>query len=387
MTILDETDTQPLLYSGRGYENWKEIKLLRLRIIIATAFLLFAASEVHASTDKELYDQACAACHGEDGNGRSAEELAFETLPPEFTDCEFASREPDPDWFAVIHEGGPVRAFDRMMPAFGDALTEDEIWAILRHVRTFCTDDNWPRGEFNLPRPIYTEKAFPEDETVVTAQYDTGDSSAWEIEFLYEKRFGPRGMVEIAIPLAGNSFPGQGSNTGLGDIALGYKYALYHNLESGNIFSVGIEGIFPTGDEDDGLGKGTTVIEPFIAYGKLLPNDMFFQTQFLGEFPTDSDFEDELGLRMVLGKTFTTGGEFGRAVSPMLEVLASRELASGADTNIDLAPQVQIALNVRQHILLNVGARIPASNTSGRDTVWGVYLLWDWFDGGFFDGW
>lgn len=357
-------------------------------MLAGIAFLLFAGTSLAQSpTDQELYDGACAACHGEDGNGRSAEELAFQTLPPAFSDCEFASREPDPDWFAIIHEGGPVRKFNRMMPAFGDTLTRDEMWAILRHVRTFCTDDNWPRGEFNMPRPLFTEKAFPEDETVVTATMDSGDSNAWKIEFLYEKRFGPRGMVEVAIPLAGNSYPGQSSNTGIGDVAVGYKYALHHNLQTGNIFSVGIEGIFPTGDEDDGLGKGTTVIEPFIAYGRLLPNNMFFQTQVLLEFPTESDFNDEVGVRMALGKTFTSGDEFGRAWSPIIEVLAARNLASGADTNIDVAPQMQVALNTRQHILLNFGARIPANNTSGRDTVWGVYLLWDWFDGGFFDGW
>jgi len=340
-----------------------------------------------AAPDKELYDSACAACHGEDGNGRSAEELAFEILPPEFTDCEFASREPDPDWFAIIHEGGPVRAFDRMMPAFGNALTRDEIWAILRHVRTFCTDNNWARGEFNLPRALFTEKAFPEDEAVVTTGFDTGDSNAWEIEFLYEKRFGPRGMVEVAIPLGGANPPGTSSVSGLGDASVGYKYNFYHNLASGNIFSGGIEAILPTGDEDDGLGKGTTIIEPFITWGKILPSDMFFQAHMFMEFPTDSAFDDEIGMRLAFGKTWTTGGEFGRAWSPIIEVLAARDLASGADTNIDLVPQFQVALNTRQHILLNVGARIPVNNTADRDTQIVMYLLWDWFDGGFFDGW
>ena len=75
-----------------------------------------------ASGDEELYTHACAACHGDDGAGRSIEDVGFDTPLPDFTDCEFASREPDPDWYAVIHQGGTVRAFDRMMPAFGTAL-------------------------------------------------------------------------------------------------------------------------------------------------------------------------------------------------------------------------------------------------------------------------
>ena len=358
-----------------------------LCLYIAAILSLPVVAVAQTATNAELYEHACAACHGSDGRGRSQQEVAFETPLPDFSDCEFASREPDPDWYAVIHEGGPVRAFDRMMPAFGDALTADEINKILAHVRTFCTDDRWPRGEFNLPRPLFTEKAFPEDETVFTASYDTSDSKAYEIEVLYEKRFGPVGMVEIAVPLVSADSISGGRNSGIGDISLGYKRTLYHNLGSGNIFSAGAEVILPTGDDDDGLGKGTTVLEPFIAYGKLLPADAFFQAQAFAEFPTDSGFDDEVGVRMAVGRTWTTGGPFGRAWSPMLEVLANRELSSGARTKVDLAPQFQVALNTRQHILLNFGIRIPVSATQGRDTQVVAYLLWDWFDGGFFDGW
>ncbi len=88
-----------------------------------------------------------------------------------------------------------------------------------------------------------------------------------------------------------------------------------------------------------------------------------------------------------MGRTWTAGGEFGRAVSPMLELLGVRDLVSGAETKVDLVPQVQWALNTRQHILFNLGLRVPATETAGRDTQVVMYLLWDWFDGGFFDGW
>lgn len=105
--------------------------------------------------------RACSSCHGNDGRGQPMEKVVFDIPLPDFTDCQFASREPDADWFAVIHNGGPIRAFDQMMPAFGEALTEEEIFQVLSYVRTFCNDNSWPRGEFNLPRPLFTEKAFP----------------------------------------------------------------------------------------------------------------------------------------------------------------------------------------------------------------------------------
>jgi len=356
-------------------------------ILLITAFIP-AFCLAGPADEAALYEEACAACHGLDGTGRTAEELAFEPLPPDFTDCEFASREASADWHAIIHEGGPVRAFDRMMPAFGEALTDDEIDSILRHVRSFCTDKSWPPGEFNLPRPLYTEKAFPEDEAVVTTIVDPDTSDTIKTEFLFEKRFGSLNMIEVAVPMISrDSISGSGKERGIGDIVIAFKRTIHHNLSSGSIISAGAEAVLPTGDDAEGLGKGTTVLEPFIAYGQLLPNDSFFQAHAFAEFPADSAFDDELGLRMAYGRTWTSGGRFGRSWTPMIEALLNRDLASGANTNVDLVPQVQVSLNTRQHILLNVGARIPANHTSGRDVEYGVYLIWDWFDGGLFDGW
>ena len=337
--------------------------------------------------NEKLYINACASCHGNDGKGKAEAEVAFDIELPDFTDCEFASREPDPDWYAVAHEGGTVRAFDRMMPAFGEALTEEEMYKILTHIRTFCQDKRWPRGEFNLPRPLFTEKAFPEDEAVLTVDYNSGEQKAVEAEFLYEKRIGPVGMVEIAVPLKTLESSAGNREYGIGDIALGYKHTLFHDLESGNIFSAGAEVILPTGNKDKGLGKGTTILEPFVAYGLLLPADLFLQAHAFAEFPLESGFENEIGFRIAAGQTFTSGGPFGRAWTPMVELLSVRELESGASTVLDIVPQMQVSMNTRQHILLNFGVKIPVTETEGRDIHYVVYLLWDWFDGGFFDGW
>lgn len=356
--------------------------------VLAALCGLFACfASAHPSEDADLYMKACAACHGDDGRGLPVEDRGFDLELPDFTDCEFASREPDPDWHAVIHEGGPVRAFDRMMPAFGDALTDEEIYAILRHVRRFCTNHDWPRGEFNVPKPIFTEKAFPEDETVFNLFVDTDDSHAVEFEIVYEKRFGPRGMIEVKAPFGWrDDLADGGMNYGIGDIGIGYKYNLYHDLERANAFSLGGEIILPTGSDDKGFGSGSTKLEPFAAYVHLLPGDAFFQAQAFGEFVVDGEAEDELAFRGLIGKTFTEG-EFGRAWSPMVELLVSRELGSDANATLDVVPQMQIALNTRQHILLNVGVRIPVANRQGREPQFVMYLLWDWFDGAFLDGW
>ena len=75
--------------------------------------------------------------------GRSA--VGFDLPLPDLTDCNF-TREPDADWYAVVHDGGPVRAFNRLMPSFGEALTSEEINAVIGYVRTFCGSKAWPRA-------------------------------------------------------------------------------------------------------------------------------------------------------------------------------------------------------------------------------------------------
>jgi len=357
--------------------------------LAALAFGLVATSvAAQLNSDAEVYEAACAACHGSDGRGLTQTELAFPTTVPDFTDCDFASREPDGDWFAIAHEGGPVRGFDRMMPAFGEALGDDEIQASLDHIRTMCRDASWPRGELNMPRALFTEKAYPEDEAVITTTVVTEGPSSLAHEFLWEQRFGSRNQIELGLPIMradlGDPF---GSESGTGDLSVGVKHTVRHSLEGGSILSIGGELVLPTGDEANGFGSGTTIFEPYVAFGKLLARDSFVQLQAFAEFPADSALEDELAVRAAVGRTWARDGGFGRAWTPILEVLAARDLDSGADTQWDVVPQFQVTLNTRQHVMANAGFRLPVTDRSERETEFVFYLLWDWFDGGVLEGW
>jgi hypothetical protein len=71
----------------------------------------------------------------------------------------------------------------------------------------------------------------------------------------------------------------------------------------------------------------------------------------------------------------------------MVEFLASRTLADGRKTSWDILPQMQVSLSARQHILMNTGLRVPMTDYGPRKTQFVVYLLWDWYDGGFLQGW
>jgi mono/diheme cytochrome c family protein len=372
------------------------LRLLPLALIALTggcfALSLAAVEDPGAKLDgRRLYLEACASCHGPGGRGLSRDRVGFDVPLPDFTDCDFASREPNADWIAVAHEGGPVRGFDRLMPAFGEVLTVDEIAAAMEHVRTFCTDDDWPRGELNLPRPLVTEKAYPEDEAVLTLTGATENADVYEAEVVYEQRFGARNQFELVVPFAWQEMPRESGGadwaSSLGDVAVGVKRAVWHSLERGSIVSLTAEVVLPTGDEERGVGSGLTVFEPFISYGQLLPAEFFLHGQGGLELPLDdNDADQEAFLRFALGRTFTSG-RWGRAWSPMVELLGGRELADGAETDWDIAPQMQVTLNTRQHVMLNAGVRTPLNNREDRETQVIVYLLWDWFDGGLFAGW
>jgi mono/diheme cytochrome c family protein len=364
-------------------------------VLVPAVVHLFAAVAAAQPRDaavargQPLYESACAACHGSDGRGMPQSTLGFDIPVPDFTDCAFNSVEPDADWHAIIERGGPVRAFDRRMPAFGGVLTSQQIDDVLAYVRSLCPSRAWPRGELNLPRPLRTEKAFPENEAVLTTTIDTTGRGAVTNEFLYERRLGSRTQYEIKVPLLVRSTSGpSGWERGLGDVAAGLKHVLYHSHERGTILSGGGEVIVPTGKEDRGLGAGTAIVEPFVTLGQILPRDAFVQAHAGVELPVDTDLASrEVFWRVTAGRTFARDGGAGRAWSPMIELLAARDLESGALTTWDVVPQMQVTLNTRQHIMANVGVQIPVNERRERGARLIVYLLWDWFDGGFFDGW
>ena len=358
-----------------------------------TTLTVIAATPADAAPDldpdrtgREIYEATCATCHGMDGKGAPPTQVGFDVPLPDFTDCNFASREPDADWVAVAHEGGPVRGFDHTMPSFGGARSVEELQAAVDYIRTFCGDPSWPRGELNMPRPMFTEKAYPEDEAVFTVGSSLESPVGLSQEIVYESRFGARSQWELVVPYEVREDPAGGWTGGFGDIALGVKHAVWHDAGSGSILSLAGEVILPLGDEDDGVGSGVTIFEPFVSFGQLLPANAFLQVMVGSELPTDTDVAEPEGFwRAVLGKSFQSG-QFGRVWSPMVEVLGARAFESGAETEWDIVPQLQVTLNTRQHVMGNIAVRIPVDDPA-RDPRLYVYVLWDWFDGGFFEGW
>jgi mono/diheme cytochrome c family protein len=365
-------------------------------VIVAIAALSSAVAAQRAITPPnaagaELYAAACAACHGTDGRGSPQPQVGFHEPLPDFTDCSFASPETGQDWGAIVHQGGPVRAFSRRMPRFGAALTEPQIERVVEYIRSLCTDRRWPPGELNLPRPIATEKAFPEKETVFTSEAVTRSGSRYAtVAMKYERRFGIRNQIEVAIPMTTLERSAADGGGWFGprpsDIAVALKTLAYHDAARGSILSLYNELALPTGDETLGFGSGTPIVESMLLAGQLLPFNSFVQLQTGVEIPFDKvKAEREAVARAALGTT--VGSAFGRAWSPMVELLAARELKSGEQVSWDVIPQMQVTVSKRQHIAFSFGMQFPLGDRTDRPPRLMAYLLWDWADGGFFEGW
>jgi mono/diheme cytochrome c family protein len=370
---------------------------LRLRFaslvsLLLTFFVAGRAGGGQAARDltggDAIYHAGCAGCHGPNGEGAPDTTVGFDKPAtfPNFSDCASTTPELDVDWRATIRDGGRGRGFSRIMPAFGDELSSAQIDAVIGFLRGLCRESSWPRGELNLPRPLATEKAFPEDETVLTTAVGARHAPDITNEIAYEHRYGVRDQIEISIPFAALHDETGAVARGIGDVGIGLKHVLVASRSA--ILSAQGEVVLPTGNSDKGLGAGVTVFEDFAAYGQILPAQLFVQAQFGTKQPTSTDKAARAVFgRAALGRSVREERGLGRMWTPMFEVITDRELEDGARTDVDVMPQFQVTLNRRQHIRVNVGLQIPVANTAGRSRQVVFYFLWDWFDGGLLEGW
>jgi cytochrome c oxidase cbb3-type subunit 3 len=88
----------------------------------------FGTSAEEIAEGKALFAANCVECHGQAGDGSGLAGAA------NFTDQAFMSAEKPEEFHEAITEGKEGTA----MPAWGDTLTEDQIWALVQYVWTFA---------------------------------------------------------------------------------------------------------------------------------------------------------------------------------------------------------------------------------------------------------
>ncbi|MCU1286838.1 MAG: cytochrome c, class [Acidobacteriales bacterium] len=338
---------------------------------------------------KQIFNSGCIACHAADGKGTPRSIAGFE-LPdtfPDFTRCDQTTAEPNSAWKDVVVHGGPSRGFSQIMPAFGELLTSGQIDDVIGYLRQFCTNKHWARGELNLPRALVTEKAYPEDEVVISTAANASGAPGFTTDIIHEQRFGVRNQIEVDVPINAQDQDHTWYG-GVGDVTLGVKREFFSSLRTGSILSLQGSVIAPTGNKNRGFGTGTTTFETFAAFDQLFPTNTFVQFQAGAELPRHTDIAPQtVFYRTAVGQSFAHDHGLGRLWSPMVEFLADRDLVDGAKTDWDILPQMQVTISRRQHVRANLGVRTPMNNTAGRPINVVFYVLWDWGDGKLTEGW
>ena len=338
-------------------------------------------------TGEDVYREACATCHGVDGRGSPKSIVGFDVPLPDFSDCAFATAEPDQDWQAVVHEGGPIRGLDRHMPAFGDALSQEEIALAVGHVRTFCRQ---PDVAARRPEPA---ARVLHREGVSRERVGLGD------DVHASRRALGRERADLRTPARGEE-PDRSERAD--QFPAGWRGSLEPRAGRSGL-RVQADGLCQHADRRHRRRRhGSDPARPAKSssgWGTVTPSSnrsrcgarsfratRSFSCTAAWSFPSDSTKGSREGyLRTALGTTFAQHGGFGRAWSPQVEVLWARPQDRASEW--DVVPQVQVTLSKLQHVMVAGGIRIPVSQRSERPRQGLVYLVWDWFDGGFFEFW
>ncbi|MFD1659571.1 c-type cytochrome [Streptomyces caeni] len=80
---------------------------------------------------KQLYEEQCAGCHGQSGDGKGAAASSMRTQPRNLSDQDWQAGRSDGQLAHTIQQGLPGTA----MPAFGGDLTADQIDAVVGYLR------------------------------------------------------------------------------------------------------------------------------------------------------------------------------------------------------------------------------------------------------------
>ncbi len=361
-------------------------------VVFAMLALTAGLAAQQPTTIPEMWDAWCSRCHAADGSG-TVVEPTITVEPMDFTDCRVATPEPDADWELATAGGGLAVGLSSEMPAFGDALTADQVRGFVAHIRGFCRETGWPIGNTNFPRPIFTEKAFPENELVIlpmvthhrpdVVALDQGEPSTatltdFNVVAIYERRFGKRAMWEVALPLASHDTVGLARRQGVGDVEAAVKYVLHERSGATGgaapgpprILSAGLEVAFPTGSRVRGLGRGTTMIEPYLAAGALL-GTVYLQAQTKLELPIDAARAE---------RAFVYNVYAGRDSSAAPNTWTIGVELNGENRELAFTPQVRKGLTRTGALGAALGVRVPLTDRRARGTSVVSYLLWEYLE-------
>ena len=318
-----------------------------------------------------MYRLWCQPCHGANGTGRF-EGRPVRTTPLDFSDCRVATPEPDADWELAIRAGGPAVGLSADMPSF-EMLSIEQVRLLIVHLRSFCQDPGWPHGNMNVPRALFTRKAFPENEIILqpVASHSSQTHTQLGLQVSLERRLGRRMHVSAEIPFY-SVLNAPTPKTATGDVAIGAKRVVIARPDWPLIATAGASLSFPSGDRGYGFGSGTHILWPYLAAASF--HDRWY-------------FQADIGVQIHMPKV-----EFDPIRLLMYNAALTRDLTgspttwniglevNGIDGGLGLVPQIRKGLTRSGTLSAALGFRIPVRPhfPFAYDTYrWRGYLLWE----------
>ena len=102
--------------------------------ITSIVALTLSAHLGHAADVKENWEKNCQKCHGPSGKGDT--KMGKKAGAKDYTDPKVQEAMSDEQAFKSIKEG-MIRDGKKLMDPYGDKLTDDEIKALVAHIRSF----------------------------------------------------------------------------------------------------------------------------------------------------------------------------------------------------------------------------------------------------------
>ncbi len=105
-------------------------------IALSMATLALAQQKGDPAKGKVAYATYCASCHGVGGKGDGAAAAALNPKPRDLTDKAYMAKLKDDYLFEITKKGGAAVGKSAVMPPWGSALKDDDIWNVVAYIRS-----------------------------------------------------------------------------------------------------------------------------------------------------------------------------------------------------------------------------------------------------------
>jgi len=225
--------------------------------------------------------------------------------------------------------------------------------------------------ELHFSHPLLAESPSPDTKARLDytfAHADNGeDEDEHEIEVELELALHRTFSVEVGIPVVFLDEEGESSESDLGNIEVGLKFANYEFERHGLLLGYGIEFGLPTGDDSKGIGSNNEFeFEPFLDVGYKRGH---WEVVSFVTFAIPVNQEEDEEVETELGYNLSLLYHVNTRLQALLE-LEGETVLSGeedGDTVVNLQPAFKVRPVADQPFLIGVGVAFPLTNQEEFD--------------------